>query len=92
MAGPAMAPLPTTLMWVPRALPRSAPLKEEMTVAMPLPWIMADPKPLEHLGGNQPRQIGGQSGQERPGNEDSQTADVDPLAPGDVAQAVPWAG
>ena len=37
MAGPAMAPLPTTLMWVPSALPRSAPLKEEMTVAMPLP-------------------------------------------------------
>ena len=48
-AGPAIAPLPTTLMWVPSALPRSAPLKADMTVAIPLPWIIADPTPWNAL-------------------------------------------
>ena len=44
-AGPAMAPLPTTLMLEPRALPRSRAGKEEMIIAIASPCIIAEPMP-----------------------------------------------
>ena len=45
MAGPATAPAPTTLRWVPNALPLSVPGKEETTMAMPELCTMAEPTP-----------------------------------------------
>ena len=44
-AEPAITPLPTTLMFSPRALPRSLPGNTERTMAIPLPWTIAEPAP-----------------------------------------------
>ncbi len=44
-AGPIIAPVPTTLLWEPKALPRSLPGNTDMTMAAPLAWIIADPAP-----------------------------------------------
>ena len=56
MAGPAIAPAPTTLRWVPRALPRSVPGNDSITMAMPALWTMAEPTPWNILAAiNEPR-------------------------------------
>ena len=56
MTGPPMAPTPTTLRWVPRALPRSDPGKAEITIAMPALCTMAEPTPWKTLEAiNDPR-------------------------------------
>ena len=44
-AGPAMAPLPTTLMLEPRAFPRSLAGKEDIIMAMAMPCIIPEPMP-----------------------------------------------
>ena len=46
MAGPAMAPMPTTLKCVPSALPRSSSLKAATNIPIPQPWTMPAPTPF----------------------------------------------
>ena len=48
-AGPAMAPVPTIVIIKPMALPRSFAGKAAMTIAMPVPWVMAAPQPWNIL-------------------------------------------
>ena len=45
MAGPTTNPAPTTVMIRPIALPLSLGGKTDMTMAMPMPWVMAAPTP-----------------------------------------------
>ena len=46
-AGPTMAPVPTTDMVRPMALPRSLAGKAAAIIAMPVPWVMAAPAPCK---------------------------------------------
>ena len=48
-AGPATLPVPTTLIWRPSALPRSSLGKLAMSIAMDVPWVIADPIPWASL-------------------------------------------
>ena len=52
MAGPATAPTPTMVMNSPMARPFSLAGKAAMMMAMPVPWVMADPTPCRTREGN----------------------------------------
>ena len=52
MAGPATAPTPTMVMNSPIARPFSLAGKAAVMMAMPVPWVMADPTPCNTRDGN----------------------------------------
>ena len=48
-AGPATFPVPTTLIWSPSALPLSSFGKLAISIAMEVPWVIAEPMPWASL-------------------------------------------
>ena len=49
MTGPSTPPVPTTLAWEPMPLPRSSAGNTDVTIAIPVPWVMAAPSPCTAL-------------------------------------------
>ena len=72
-AGPAMPPVPTTLICRPSAFPRSSLGNADRSMAMDVPWVMAAPTPWSTLARMRVRTLG-----ERPASTPQITKMVNP--------------